>query len=77
MPSGASHAAAQRLGFSSESIFRQPTVYKGHHRDAAWYAVIDAEWPSLRESFRVWLHPDNFDADGRQRARLTELRSES
>lgn len=69
----ASRAAAQRLGFTFEGVFRQATVYKGRNRDTAWYAITDSEWPSLRESFLAWLNPDNFDAGGRQRVRLAGL----
>ncbi len=68
-----SRAAAQRLGLSFEGIFRQATVYKGRNRDTAWYAAIDAEWPALRDAFQTWLAPDNFDATGQQRTRLSEL----
>jgi RimJ/RimL family protein N-acetyltransferase len=68
-----SRAAAQRLGLSFEGIFRQATVYKGRNRDTAWYAAIDTEWPALRAAFEAWLEPGNFDANGRQRIRLTEL----
>jgi RimJ/RimL family protein N-acetyltransferase len=69
----ASRAAAQRLGLSFEGVFRQATVYKSRNRDTAWYAAIDSEWPSLRDAFLTWLDPKNFDADGRQRIRLTDL----
>lgn len=69
----ASRAAAQRLGLSFEGVFRQATVYKGRTRDTAWYAAIDSEWPALRAAFLAWLNPNNFDADGRQRTRLTDL----
>ena len=68
-----SRAAAQRLGLSFEGVFRQATVYKGRNRDTAWYAAIDAEWPALNEAFRAWLSPDNFDDQGRQRIRLSDL----
>jgi RimJ/RimL family protein N-acetyltransferase len=68
-----SRAAAQRLGFSYEGIFRQAVVYKGRNRDTAWYAMIDSEWPQLDAAFSAWLAPDNFDADGRQRRRLSDL----
>jgi hypothetical protein len=69
----ASRAAAQRLGFSFEGIFRQASVYKGRNRDTAWYAAIDAEWPALRHAFLTWLDPTNFDSAGQQRARLSDL----
>lgn len=70
-----SRAAAERLGFTFEGIFRQATVYKGRNRDTAWYSVIDREWPALKEAFERWLDPENFDEHGRQRRRLHELRT--
>jgi RimJ/RimL family protein N-acetyltransferase len=69
----ASRAAAQRLGFSFEGVFRQENVIKGRNRDQAWYSVIDQEWPALREAFLCWLDPQNFDAEGKQRTRLSDL----
>jgi RimJ/RimL family protein N-acetyltransferase len=68
-----SRAAAQRLGFSFEGVFRQATVYKGRNRDTAWYAVIDKEWPALERAFELWLDPANFDDTGRQRVGLSEM----
>ena len=70
-----SRRAAERFGFTYEGTFRHATFYKGRNRDTAWYSIIDAEWPSLREAFLTWLEPDNFDAAGHQRQRLSELRS--
>ncbi len=69
----ASRAAAQRLGFSYEGIFRQARVSKGRNRDTAWYAMIDREWPALDTAFSTWLSPANFDANGRQKASLSAL----
>ena len=66
-------AAATRLGFLFEGIFRQATIYKGRNRDTAWYSMLDREWPAARNAFERWLDPANFDADGRQRQRLAEL----
>ena len=68
-----SRAAAQRLGFSYEGVFRQARVDKGRNRDTAWYAMIDREWPAIDRAFRRWLDPANFDAEGRQRTSLSEL----
>ena len=68
-----SRTAAQRLGFSFEGIFRQAAIVKGRNRDTAWYAVIDKEWPALKEAFLRWLEPSNFDAQGEQRTPLSVL----
>ncbi len=68
-----SRAAAQRLGFSYEGIFRQATVYKKRNRDTAWYSIIDSEWPAISEAFTRWLAPENFDAAGQQRISLSTL----
>jgi hypothetical protein len=68
-----SRAAAQRLGFSYEGLFRQAIVYKGRTRDTTWYSIIDGEWPALRAAFERWLDPANFDAQGNQRVTLSSL----
>ena len=68
-----SRAAAQRLGFSFEGVFRNAIVYKGRNRDTAWYSITDAEWPAIRGAFEQWLSPDNFDAHGSQRLQLRWL----
>ena len=69
-----SRAAALRLGFTFEGIFRQHMVIKGCNRDTAWFSMIDGEWPRLRAAFDRWLYPSNFDAQGRQRATLRSFR---
>jgi RimJ/RimL family protein N-acetyltransferase len=66
-----SRAAAQRLGFRFEGIFRQAVVYKARNRDTAWFSIIDREWPAQRKAFERWLEPANFDAAGRQRTSLS------
>ncbi|WP_413721007.1 GNAT family N-acetyltransferase [Silicimonas sp. MF1-12-2] len=69
----ASRRAAQRFGLSYEGIFRQAAVVKGRNRDTAWFAAIDGEWPALRDAFERWLDPANFDVDGNQIERLSDL----
>lgn len=70
-----SRAAAERLGFTFEGIFRQAAVIKGHNRDTAWYSIIDKEWPKLKQTFEKWLAKDNFDTDGIQKVSLSSLTS--
>lgn len=69
----ASRKAAERYGFRFEGIFRQALVYKGRNRDTAWYSILDREWPAIKAGFTAWLAPENFDQDGGQKQRLTEL----
>ncbi|TGN01562.1 GNAT family N-acetyltransferase [Leptospira yasudae] len=68
-----SATAAQRIGLSFEGIFRQANVLKGHSRDTAWFSAIDEEWPAIQEAFLKWLNPDNFDENGFQKVRLSDL----
>lgn len=68
-----SRAAAQRLGFRYEGLFRNNLVVKGRNRDTAWFSITRDEWPGLRQAFETWLAPENFDEAGRQRTRLGAL----
>lgn len=69
-----SRAAASRLGFCYEGLFRQATIARGRNRDTSWFSIIDSEWPALRTAFERWLDPANFDARGRQHQSLASLR---
>ena len=69
-----SRRAAERCGFGYEGIFRQHMIVKGRNRDTAWFSILDREWPPLKTALERWLSPDNFDAVGKQRRRLQELR---
>jgi RimJ/RimL family protein N-acetyltransferase len=68
-----SRAAAQRLGFRYEGLFRQAIVYKGRNRDTCWFSILDSEWPALKAAFERWLDPENFDNRGQQRQKLSDL----
>jgi RimJ/RimL family protein N-acetyltransferase len=68
----ASCRAAQRLGFNFEAVFRQHMIVKGRNRDTAWYTMLDTEWPTHKAAFERWLSPDNFDAEGHQKVRLSD-----
>lgn len=64
-----SKAAALRLGFTFEGVFRQHMIVKGRNRDTAWFSMLDGEWPARRQRLMKWLDPANFE-DGHQRTRL-------
>lgn len=75
-PNAPSHRAARRLGFTFEGVFRQHEVKPYGNRDTAWYSMLDREWPVAREAMERWLDPANFDADGNQKRRLEQIRSD-
>ena len=68
-----SRRAALRFGFTWEGHFRRAVIVRGRTRDTAWYAMIDDEWPALKGAYEQWLAPENFDAEGRQKTRLSDL----
>ncbi|QPB19157.1 GNAT family protein [Rhizobium sp. 007] len=72
----ASKTTAARYGFKFEGVFRQHMIAKRRNRDTAWFSMIDSEWPLISEAFETWLSPENFDAQGRQRRRLQDIRSD-
>ena len=54
-----SRAAALRLGYSFEGIFRQHMVVKGRSRDTAWFSMLDHEWPRVAGAMERWLYVDD------------------
>ncbi|KAA8651067.1 hypothetical protein EYZ11_010219 [Aspergillus tanneri] len=74
----ASQNAAVRLGFSFEGVFRQHMVLKGRSRDTAWYSILKEEWEqkNIKKALELWLREANFDAEGRQKKGLVEIRKE-
>ena len=70
---GPSRNAALRFGFVYEGLFRRHRINSGRNRDTTWFAIIDEDWPQVRQAFETWLAPENFDDAGRQRHRLADL----
>ena len=50
-----SRAAAERLGFGFEGIFRRHMIVKGRNRDTAWFSVVDEGWPQVRRQLEARL----------------------
>jgi RimJ/RimL family protein N-acetyltransferase len=50
-----SRAAAERLGFRFEGIFRRHMIVKGRNRDTAWFSMLDEEWPPVRSRLEARL----------------------
>ena len=55
-----------------EGILRQHMIAKARNRDTTYFSMLDSEWPARRAAFERWLAPENFDRDGRQKAKLGE-----
>jgi len=68
-----SRAAALRFGFRFEGVFLNHYIIRGRNRDTAWYSITAEEWPAVRQAFKTWLKPDNFDQDGTQKTALSAL----
>jgi RimJ/RimL family protein N-acetyltransferase len=62
-----SRAAALRLGFQFEGIFRQHMIVRGRNRDTAWFAMTDGDWPRIKANMERWLYA------GEEGLSLTEL----
>ncbi len=68
-----SRAAAQRLGFQYEGMFRQATVYKARNRDTCWFSILDSEWPALKTWIRTLARPRQFRCAGAPEAEFGNL----
>ncbi len=53
-----SRAAAERLGFTFEGVFRQHMIVKGRNRDTAWFSMLDHEWAGVRAAMETWLRAE-------------------
>ena len=50
-----SRAAALRLGFTFEGVFRKHMIVRGRNRDSAWFSLLDTEWPAAQDALERWL----------------------
>lgn len=72
-----SRRAAIRLGYTFEGVFRQHMIVRGRNRDTAWLSMLKNEWDGyLRNAMEQWLDEKNFDADGKQKQKLENYRSD-
>ncbi|POM66662.1 GNAT family acetyltransferase, partial [Phytophthora palmivora] len=70
----ASRNAATRYGFTYEGLFRQAMIYKSRNRDTTQFSIIDVDWNGgLNDAYKRWLKSSNFDENGQQILRLSEL----
>lgn len=53
-----SRGAMERMGASFEGVHRKHMLVRGgENRDTAWYAILDDDWPGVREGLRARLSP--------------------
>ncbi|PQE17898.1 hypothetical protein CJF30_00010385 [Rutstroemia sp. NJR-2017a BBW] len=71
-----SRRAAERLGFTAEGVFRRHMVVRGRRRDSWWGSVVVEEWAVVRKALEGWLSEGNFDAEGKQKRKVEEIRKE-
>ena len=65
---------SERKGWHFDGVSRQRYVHQGRSFNAAIFSMLAEEWPPIRDAYRAWLDPSNFDADGRQIRRLEDFR---
>jgi RimJ/RimL family protein N-acetyltransferase len=64
-----SRAALSGIGATFEGVFRRHMLMAdGRVRDSAWYAVVDEDWPAVRERLRARLAAGDAAATGRAAA---------
>jgi len=69
----ASSRAAARLGFTLEGTLRQTHWLKGGNWDTEVHAILDRDWPAIRERLAGWLAAENFDDEGVQIRPLSDF----
>jgi len=69
-----SFQAAKKMGFVHEGTWRNAAVIDGWQRDIAWFSILRDEWPRCKSAFLKWLAKENFDASGKQKFRLQDIR---
>lgn len=50
-----SRRAALRIGFQFEGVQENHMIVKGRSRDTAWFRILDAEWPEVKEKLEALL----------------------
>jgi RimJ/RimL family protein N-acetyltransferase len=51
-----SRRAALRMGFKFEGIQESHMIVKGRNRDTAWFRLLEAEWPEVKEKLEALLY---------------------
>jgi RimJ/RimL family protein N-acetyltransferase len=66
-----------RIGWHRDGVIRQRYVHDGRSADVAVFTLMAEEWPPIRDAYRAWLDPSNFDAEGGQIRRLEDFHQRS
>ena len=57
-----SRRCALRLGFRYEGLFLNDQIVKGKNKDTAWFAIIDANWPQVKQNFTMFFECTNYQS---------------
>ena len=52
-----SRRAALRMGFRFEGVQDSHLIIKGRSRDTAWFRILEAEWPAVKQQLEEMLYP--------------------
>ena len=63
----------RRIGVVSHPSFGETDPRATLMRGWDAFSVIDEEWPALKAAYETWLAPENFDENGQQKTRLSDL----
>ena len=64
--------APRSAAVTFDGLFPQTIVYKGRNRDTTWFSMLDKDWPQIEKVYETSLSPDNFEADGQQKEKLSQ-----
>ncbi|MEC8138414.1 MAG: hypothetical protein VX107_19935, partial [Pseudomonadota bacterium] len=45
----------------------------GRNRDTTWFSMSDKHWPQIEKVYETSLSPDNFEVDGQQKEKLSQI----
>ena len=60
----------KRAGYTFVGLVPDDMMFGEYSVDLNHYAMRDIDWHIVKKAYEEWLHPDNFDAEGRQKKPL-------
>ena len=60
----------KRAGYTFVGLVPDDMMFGEYSVDLNHYAMRDIDWHIVKKAYEEWLHPDNFDAEGKQKKPL-------